>query len=158
MDDVFLVLILLGGIFLIALEIMVIPGFTYFGVSGIVLLLVAIIYAFLHYSATIALTILFLSIIISIAFFIWFFKKGINRSFSLKDREDVSDGYLPYQEDYQKYDQKTGTAHSPLRPAGIVIIEGAKLNAISQGDYIDAGDVIKVLKVEGSKLIVRKIS
>jgi membrane-bound serine protease (ClpP class) len=148
----------MGGIFFIGMEVMLVPGFTYFGVSGIILLLIAIIYAFLHYSTTIALSILFTSIIIVIAFFIWFFKKGINRGFALKERENIQNGFLPYKENYQQFTDKTGIAHSPLRPAGTVMIDDVKLSAVSQGDYIEAGEKIRVIKVEGNKLIVRKIS
>jgi len=158
MNDLFLILFLAGGIFLIAIEIMLVPGFTYFGAGGIIFLVIAIIFAFLNYSASVALGIMSISIIIVITFFIWFFKKGINRGFSLKESENSKGGFLPYREDYQKYIDKSGIAHSPLRPAGIVIIDGEKLSAVSQGEYIDAGETICVLKVEGNKLTVRKKS
>jgi membrane-bound serine protease (ClpP class) len=156
MNDLFLILFLVAGVFLIAIEIMLVPGFTYFGLSGIISLVIAIILAFLNYSTSVALGIMSVSIFVVIAFFIWFFKKGINRGFALKGSEKAEDGYLSYQENYQQFINKSGIAHSPLRPAGIVIIDGTKLSAVSQGDYIDAGEAILVLKVEGTKLIVRK--
>lgn len=156
MNDTLLVMFLVAGIFLIAIEIMLVPGFTYFGVGGIIFLVIAIIFAFLNYSAIVALSILSVSIFIVIAFFIWFFKKGINRGLALKGSEKTKEGYLPYQENYEQFIDKSGIAHSPLRPAGIIIINGNKLSALSQGDYIDAGETVLVLKVEGNKLIVRK--
>ena len=158
MNDLFLILFLAGGIFLIAIEITVVPGFTYFGASGTIFLLISTIFAFLNYSATVALGIMSGSIFIVIAFFIWFFKKGINRGFALKGSEKTKEGYLPFRQDYQQFIDKSGIAHTPLRPAGIVIIIGEKLSAVSQGDYIEAGESINVLKVEGNKLIVRKTS
>ena len=156
MNDLFLILFLAGGIFLIALEITVVPGFTYFGVSGTILLIIAIIFSFLNYSVNTAFGIMFGSIIIVIVFFIWFFKKGINRGFSLNEIERSKDGFRPFQRDYQQYIDQIGKAHSPLRPAGIVIIDGEKLSAVTQGDYIEAGEDIQVLKVEGNKLVVIK--
>jgi membrane-bound serine protease (ClpP class) len=156
MNDLILILFLAGGIFLIAIEITVVPGFTYFGISGTIFLVISIIFAFLNYSATVALGIMFGSIIIVIAFFIWFFKKGINRGISLKGSENSKEGFLPFRQDYQQFIDKSGISHTPLRPAGIIIIDGEKLSALSQGDYIEAGESIRVLKVEGNKLIVRK--
>ncbi len=156
MNDVLLVVMLLGGVFLIAIEILLVPGFTYFGVGGIIFLVISIIFAFLNYSAPVALAIMSISVIIVIVFFIWFFKKGINRGFSLKGSENSKEGFLSYREDYQQFIDESGIAHSPLRPSGTVIIKGIKVSAISQGDYIDSGESIIVIKVEGNKLIVRK--
>jgi membrane-bound serine protease (ClpP class) len=44
-----------------------------------------------------------------------------------------------------------------LRSAGTVLIEGAKLDAISEGEFIDKGAVVEVMRIEGSSIFVREI-
>jgi membrane-bound serine protease (ClpP class) len=156
MNDIFLIVIIAMGIFLLIMEVAIVPGFTYFGILGILFLAVSSIYALLNYSLMSALIILFSSIIVVVAFMIWFFKKGIHRGFSLKDSESRLIGYKSYKEDYEQYIGKKGVAHSDLRPAGFITIDDTKLSAVSQGEYIDVGAAITVVKVEGTKLVVKK--
>lgn len=52
------------------------------------------------------------------------------------------------------YTGKTGRACTTLRPAGIAEIDGARLNVVTEGDYIDAGTAVKVRLVEGSRIVV----
>ena len=58
--------------------------------------------------------------------------------------------------DLSRYAGQTGKAHTPLRPAGIAEIGGARLNVVTEGDYIDAGAPVRVLRVEGNKIIVAR--
>lgn len=47
-----------------------------------------------------------------------------------------------------------GVAHTTLRPAGTAIIEGKRVDVVTRGDMIDAGARIKVIQVEGNRIIV----
>ncbi|HRZ86547.1 MAG TPA: NfeD family protein [bacterium] len=58
--------------------------------------------------------------------------------------------------DYTYLLDKTGLAISYLRPAGIVEIDGERIDVVSEGDYIDRGTKIKVIAVEGHRIVVRK--
>ncbi|HSH78172.1 MAG TPA: hypothetical protein VLA19_06540, partial [Herpetosiphonaceae bacterium] len=49
-----------------------------------------------------------------------------------------------------------GVALSDLRPAGLAEIAGARVDVITRGDYIDAGDVIEVILDEGYRRVVRR--
>ena len=49
---------------------------------------------------------------------------------------------------------KTGTAHTPLRPAGIAEFDGVKLSVVSEGDFIDKDTPVQVSRVEGKRIIV----
>jgi membrane-bound serine protease (ClpP class) len=51
---------------------------------------------------------------------------------------------------------RQGTAASPLRPAGIAIIEGERVDVVSLGDYIEAGKAVEVVRVEGNRVVVRR--
>ena len=48
-----------------------------------------------------------------------------------------------------------GTARTDLLPSGQVVIEGHKANAVSNGQPVDAGTPVKVLKVQASQVQVR---
>ncbi len=50
-----------------------------------------------------------------------------------------------------------GTAESDLRPSGKVIWQNRLLDVISEGDYIEAGRQVEVIRVEGNRIVVRKL-
>ena len=51
---------------------------------------------------------------------------------------------------------KSGAAFSALRPAGIAMIEGRKVDVIAEGSFIERGTDIDVILVEGPRVVVRK--
>ena len=53
---------------------------------------------------------------------------------------------------------KVGRAKSPMLPSGAVVIEGRIINAMSQGEPIDAGQTIVVIEVRGSRVVVRPLA
>ena len=52
---------------------------------------------------------------------------------------------------------RTGTALSPLRPAGIAEIDGARVDVVSDGGFIDAGTTIEVTRVDGNRVVVQRL-
>jgi membrane-bound serine protease (ClpP class) len=51
---------------------------------------------------------------------------------------------------------KSGTALSPLRPAGIAEIEGERVDVVSDGGFVDSGASIIVSRVDGNRIVVRR--
>ena len=49
-----------------------------------------------------------------------------------------------------------GSAASALRPAGIAVIGGARVNVTTQGEFIPAGCPVEVLHTEGNRVVVRQ--
>jgi len=49
-----------------------------------------------------------------------------------------------------------GTAATPLRPAGIAQIGDARVDVVSEGEYVEAGERLEVVRVEGSRVVVRR--
>lgn len=49
-----------------------------------------------------------------------------------------------------------GKAITVLRPAGMALVNGVKLNVVSDGEFIDADDEIVVIGVDGNRICVRK--
>ena len=52
---------------------------------------------------------------------------------------------------------KQGLAASPLRPSGIAEIEGERVDVVSDGELIDAGQVVEVTRVDGNRIVVRRL-
>lgn len=52
---------------------------------------------------------------------------------------------------------KTGTAHTALRPSGLALIEGERVDVVTEGAMIDKGKPLKVVAVEGMRVVVREV-
>jgi membrane-bound serine protease (ClpP class) len=52
---------------------------------------------------------------------------------------------------------KQGRAASQLRPAGIAEIEGERVDVVADGVLIEAGERIEVMRVDGNRIVVRRI-
>ena len=44
-----------------------------------------------------------------------------------------------------------------LRPAGIAKIEGERIDVVAEGNYIKAGAEIEVTKVDGNRVVVKRV-
>lgn len=74
----------------------------------------------------------------------------------LRYREDKDLGYVgPLQ--LGQLLGKEGVALTSLRPAGAVEIGGNRVDVVSQGDFIARGEQVEVIKIEGTRVIVRPV-
>jgi membrane-bound serine protease (ClpP class) len=53
---------------------------------------------------------------------------------------------------------KRGTAASTLRPSGIATSEGDRVDVVSDGEFIETGEPIMVVKVDGNRIVVRQLN
>ena len=53
---------------------------------------------------------------------------------------------------------KSGEVVAPCHPAGIVEIDGRRHDVVSEGDYLPAGTAVRVVAVEGVRVVVRRDS
>jgi membrane-bound ClpP family serine protease len=51
----------------------------------------------------------------------------------------------------------TGVAITPLRPSGTGLISGKRVDVVTEGGLIDRGASIKVIAVEGARVVVREV-
>ncbi|HHV63186.1 MAG TPA: nodulation protein NfeD [Firmicutes bacterium] len=150
------VLLFTAGFLLLLLEIFVIPGFGVAGVAGIGALLASIFLSFGNVrDAAFAIAFALVLTVLVVALTAKYLNKTrLWRGIILDVREATANGYVsgPGRQDYLG---RVGRALTVLRPAGIVQFGDEKLDAVSEGEYIPAGSIVRVVKVEGSKLIVR---
>ena len=70
----------------------------------------------------------------------------------------AAQGYASAPQSDAKWLGKRGRASSPLRPAGIAEIEGERVDVVSDGELIDAGQLIEVTRVDGNRIVVRRVA
>jgi membrane-bound serine protease (ClpP class) len=56
----------------------------------------------------------------------------------------------------QRWLGKSGTTVTPLRPAGLAHLDGERVDVVSEGVFIEAGQAIDVIRVDGNRIVVRQ--
>lgn len=51
---------------------------------------------------------------------------------------------------------QSGVTHTALRPAGVAIIGGQRVDVVTEGAMIERGETVRVIAVEGMRVVVRK--
>lgn len=155
--SIFILLIFIGGIALIGLE-MFIPG-GIVGTVGVITLVYAIIYVnkSTYYIAFILIISLILAVILYYVNRNVFHKKlmFLDR-LVLNDSISTEDGYVASESRLELLGQKL-IAYTDLRPAGVAVLENEKLDVVTDGDFIEKGNKIEVIRVEGMRIVVKKI-
>ena len=52
---------------------------------------------------------------------------------------------------------KEGISVTVLRPAGTVDIEGIKIDVVTEGEFIQKGTKIKIIKVQGRRIVAKEV-
>jgi membrane-bound serine protease (ClpP class) len=146
------------GLLLLAFEIFVLPGFGVAGIAGLIAMFTSIGLSFTSpIQALRAIVVALLFTIIAVTVGIKYLPKSkFGGRFILSKRQLKEDGYVASQ-DMSWVREKSGHAITPLRPAGIVEVDGQRIDAMSRGEYIERGQKIQVIDVEGNKVVVRGI-
>lgn len=79
-----------------------------------------------------------------------FFKKMV-----LKDATTTEEGYVSNVNRVELLG-KIGMALTPLRPAGIASFDDERVDVVTEGSFIDQDSEVIVVKVEGSRIVVRE--
>jgi membrane-bound serine protease (ClpP class) len=75
----------------------------------------------------------------------------------LGDTLSAADGYSGPAQDPELVG-KVGVAHTALRPAGTVMLNDERIDAVSDGTFIDLGAEVRVIQVEGYRVVVEEVS
>lgn len=151
---------LIVGLGLIVLEAFM-PGFGLSGIAGVVLHVIAVALTWINHGpvAALGMTIILLSIIaiaISVSL-----RSAANGKLSksklvLNETESNEAGYRSA-EDMQVFLNKEGITTTVLRPAGMAEFDDVKLNVVSDGEFIQSGTRVRIVRVEGSRIVVRTV-
>lgn len=149
------IILLVSGLILVGGEIFLPGGIV--GVIGGLALLGAVIAgfaAFPGYGPYIAVGILFL---VGVAVALWiriFPRTSVGRRMMVEQNlatAKASDGSM------DAFAGKEGVAISELRPSGFAKIDGRRVDVVTRGEMIQKDRPVKVLKVEGNRVIVAEI-
>ncbi|SFL81258.1 membrane-bound serine protease (ClpP class) [Gracilibacillus orientalis] len=109
-----------------------------------------------HMALSIAIA-LIASIIVSVILFKTIgFEKGVFRHVILSDSTTTEQGYVSSVNRLELIG-KEGISVTPLRPSGSAEFEEERLDVVSEGSFINVNTPIKIIKVEGSRIVVREI-
>ncbi len=166
-------LLLTAGLGLIIVEILVIPGFGVAGVLGLVAIGFSVFRIFqADTGAVLGYTALFGGLLF--AFSLWVLPNTrLANPFMLRTRLSTSgrgsggSSGGSVREKTERLEQaklvddlgylqgSIGVALSDLRPGGIARFDDLRADVVTEGDFIDVGTTVKVLRVEGNRIVVR---
>ncbi len=172
------VLLFLLGVCSILVEIFILPGTTLFGVSGAILILLSLLMAtqdfllpqtdlqwsqFRTNSMVVGIT-LMVTCGLALVQILFMDSLPIMKRFQLATTnvepamENTSDGHAQRQDSQDIVIPVgcVGLAESVLRPSGRAKIQERSWDVIADGDYIDPGTEIEVIRCEGKRIFVRR--
>jgi membrane-bound serine protease (ClpP class) len=153
------------GVLLLALEVFVLPGMTLAGIAGMLALGAGLAMSLVGAGATASVIIsvlgrvamsLLLAMAGAFALLRLLPRLPFGRQLVLATGMQADIGFVSAPESDRRWLGRTGTALSPLRPAGIAKIDGARVDVVSDGSFIDAGAAIEVTRVDGNRIVVRR--
>lgn len=144
------------GLILVIAELFVPGGIL--GIIGGALIIGSLLFAgesFAHmaYSILIAMIIAGIGMVILMKFFgkkLHMFNRLV-----LRDATSTEEGYVSNTNRIELIG-KVGQSITPLRPSGTVLVGQERLDVVTQGGYMDAGKTVEIVKVEGSRIVVRE--
>lgn len=143
--------LLVAGLILLALE-TVLPGLIA-GTAGVICLIGAVVVAYRDLGVAAGnFTLVAVTGLFSVGVFVWF------RYFpnSRLGRRFVSDGEVgEIRAERPQLLHRTGTALTPLRPSGTALIDGQRVDVVTEGAMVQPGSPLRVVAVEGMRVVVR---
>ena len=145
------------GLVLMVIEAFVIPGFGFAGILGLLAMGGSIILSYATSGqglASLGIALVWSIFLVSLAF--QYLKNSqLLKRIILKTSAEGQHGYsaVPI---YQRYLGSIGVVVHPLRPAGVIeLADGERLDVVSEGTFIPIGQQVKVIAVEGRRILVR---
>jgi membrane-bound serine protease (ClpP class) len=156
----------LAGVVLLAVEIFVIPGFGVVGILGIVMMVTSLFLALggsfslmTYDSLTIPLYTLaasFVGLAIIIGLMVRYLPSSSAFSHLVLQSPSPSISTNRELAEVRELLGSEGRALTTLRPAGVALLRNERCDVITDGEYISAGEPVRVVRVEGRKVVVRR--
>lgn len=162
------ILMFAAGVILILVEIFVIPGFGVTGISGIVLIIASLFLALIGNFDLVSMDSLTAPLytlagaFVGLGVLVWMMIKYLPNSsafrrFVLYGESVGGDGEAVVEETIGRLLGEHGRAMTTLRPAGVAMIMDQRVDVVSSGDFIPAGTPVRVVYVEGRKVVVERL-
>lgn len=152
------IILFIIGIALLILELFLPGGIV--GIIGVISILASLFLAtdnVVHMGISILIAV-GASILVSIIMIKVFGKKmSLFKKIILSDSTNTESGYVSNRNRTELIDLE-GVSLTILRPSGTVLIGDERIDVVSEGEYIPKDHKVKVIKVEGSRIVVRSIA
>jgi membrane-bound ClpP family serine protease len=144
------------GLALIVVEVYLVPGINVFGILGLVLIVFAVGYSFTE-SGVLGGTLSLLGSAGACGLLFWgMWRSGAWERFVLSTSLKRGAGGQPGEsEQRSRYLGKRGLAITPLRPTGVVEIDGTRIEVVTEGEFIAAGSGVRVVAMDRRRFFVR---
>ncbi|MCX7749389.1 MAG: hypothetical protein N2645_21225 [Clostridia bacterium] len=83
-------------------------------------------------------------------------KGHLSRTLILNETLKKEYGYVGT-EDLEFFLGKEGSTTTVLRPSGTAVFEGVKLDVVSEGEFIPENKKVRIVKVEGRRIVVKEL-
>jgi len=82
-------------------------------------------------------------------------KSRVGKSLILTDSQDAAAGYVAAETNEALVGQLAKVL-TTLRPAGMIVAEGKRVDAVSDGEFIDQDATVRIIEVRGSRVVVER--
>lgn len=155
-----IILCFVFGIGLLILEAFM-PGFGAAGVTGIVLEIITLVMTWFEHGplATLAMLLIVLLVLaIAISTSLRSIASGrLSKSALVHSETESNESGYRSLDDLAVFLDHEGVTTSVLRPTGIGDFDGVRLNISSEGEFIPTGTKVRIIKVEGARILVRAV-
>lgn len=153
--------IFIVGVVLLALEVFVIPGFTITGVTGILAVFASLLLAFGWDNIELAVNTVGIAIILATVTMVLLTiyvlpESKLMKKMILTTSNSNEEGFSSHDQANEDLLGKEGVVHTTLRPTGVVIIDNRRLDVVTEGDFIEKGECVKVIEIDGMRIVVEK--
>jgi membrane-bound serine protease (ClpP class) len=147
------------GILGILWELHVVPGHGLPGVLGAICLLLAVLFAFGLPFFFVAIETIATAIVLTVILFTLATRTLPENAWAHRLALGAAQGaeYVT-SADFTALNDRTGTAATYLRPAGIASIDGRRIDVLTEGEFIPQGTPIRVVRVEGARVFVEAVT
>ncbi len=145
-----------AGIGLILVEVYLVPGFNVVGIIGTLLIFFAVGHTFVEHGMIGGTVALAGSAVTIGGMFYWLWQSGAWDRFILATSLRRDDQLIAREsEDRSRVLGQKGVAVTPLRPSGIVEIDGRRIEVRTEGEFIAAGSEVRVVAMDRRQYFVR---
>ena len=168
--EVWEIVLFIIGVALILVELFVLPGFGVAGISGIVLMVFALVVSlvgnvgfsfppFIRFAPAITTLAVTLVLLVLGALALSRTLPETHRlNFLVLQPELASDEGYTSAQSHTEFLGKVGTTLTPLRPSGAIVLDEQRIDVITNGEFVEQGVAVKVVDVRGSRVEVRPVT
>lgn len=151
MEWISVLVLIVFGLALLLVEMIFVPGTTVVGILGTACAVFGVYLSFGYFGRETGLVITGVTLVVSFIVVVWAFRSKAWERFSLKSA--VNSKFNEHQADGLSIGQ-IGQTISSLKPIGKAEFEHGIFEVRTQGSFLEENKAVRIVKVEGNKIIV----